>query len=88
MTTLTLLTGAIQGAISPLFAVIFEPEWQTTGCAFSYSIGNGISGAAPLVALTVVNINPIYGLGIFMILLLGIGSFGLMLGQKFTKKNY
>ena len=82
MTTLTLLTGAIQGAISPLFAVIFEPEWQTTGCAFSYSIGNGISGAAPLVALTVVNINPIYGLGIFMILLLGIGSFGLMLGQR------
>ena len=85
MTTLTLLTGAIQGAISPLFAEIFEPQWQTTGCAFSYSIGNGLSGAAPLVALTLVNINPVYGLSIFIILLLSIGSFGLMLVQKMQR---
>ncbi|WP_119343513.1 MFS transporter [Facilibium subflavum] len=87
ITVLTLLMAAIQGAISPLFAEVFEPEWQTTGCAFSYSIGNGLSGGAPLVALTMVHFDPIYGLSAFMMLLLGIGSLGLIFVKQVQKQK-
>ena len=75
----TALMAAIQGAISPLFAEVFEPQWRTTGCALSYSIGNGLSGAAPLVALTMVHYNPVYGLSACVMLLLLIGTVGFAL---------
>jgi len=76
MLIMTIFMTAIQGAISPLFVELFEPDWQTTGCAFSYSIGNGLSGASPLLALTFVHMYPVYGLGLFIMLLLIIGWFG------------
>ena len=47
---LTLLLAAIQGAISPLFARAFNTTWQATQCALAYSIGNALSGGAPLAA--------------------------------------
>ncbi|WP_119327723.1 MFS transporter [Cysteiniphilum halobium] len=79
ITILTLLMAAIQGAISPLFAEAFDSQWQTTGCALSYSIGNGISGAAPLVALSLVHVHPVYGLSILIMCLLFLGGIGLLL---------
>ncbi|WP_116964017.1 MFS transporter [Fastidiosibacter lacustris] len=79
LTVFTLFMTAIQGAISPLFAEAFDSEWRTTGCAFAYSIGNGLSGAAPLVALTLVHIHPVYGLSVLMMVLLGLGAIGLAL---------
>ena len=85
MVLFTLFMAAIQGAISPLFAEIFDAEWRTTGCAFAYSIGNGLSGGAPFVALTLVHLNPDYGLGLFMMALLLIGIFGLILAKRITK---
>ncbi|MBK2125585.1 MFS transporter [Fangia hongkongensis] len=86
MLIFTVFMAAIQGAISPLFAEIFESEWQTTGCAFSYSIGNGLAGAAPLVALTFVHIHPVYGLSFFMMGLLCIGAIGLILVKHVQKE--
>ena len=44
------LMAAIQGSVSPFFSLVFNQEWRATGCAISYSIGNSISGAAPLIA--------------------------------------
>ncbi|MEM9242465.1 MAG: MFS transporter [Pseudomonadota bacterium] len=87
MLIMTIFMTMIQGAISPLFAEVFESDWQTTGCAFSYSIGNGLSGAAPLVALTFVHMHPVYGLGLFMMLLLLIGFFGLLLLNPKNRGN-
>ena len=74
--------SAIQGAISPLFASVFDEEWRTTGCAFSYSIGNGLSGAAPMLALTVVHFHPVYGLGLLLMGLLLVGVLGMFLVHK------
>ena len=87
ITIFTLLMAAIQGSISPLFAEAFDSEWQTTGCAFSYSIGNGLSGAAPLVALSLVHIHPVYGLSILMIGLLILGTLGLWLIQHIKRQK-
>ena len=45
---ITVLLAAIQGAISPLFAQGFPAAWQATGCALAFSIGNALSGGAPM----------------------------------------
>lgn len=45
----SMIMAAIQGAVSPFFSLVFDQEWRATGCSISYSIGNGISGAAPFV---------------------------------------
>ena len=86
---LTLFMTSIQGAISPLFAETFDEQWQTTGCAFSYSVGNGISGAAPLAAMFMVHIIPHFGLGILISALIILGIIGMLLIQfmKKQKKN-
>jgi len=79
LVTLTLFTicmAAIQGAISPLFALTFEDEWIATGCALAYSIGNGLSGGAPLLAETL-NHYFKFGLTAFVIILLVIGFLGM-----------
>ncbi|TNF65968.1 MAG: MFS transporter [Gammaproteobacteria bacterium] len=73
----TLLMAATQGAISPLFASVFNKDWRTTGCAFSYSIGNGIAGAAPLIAEILSHYDPLYGMSIFILVLLVIGVIGM-----------
>ena len=73
----TLLMAATQGAISPLFASVFNKEWRTTGCAFSYSIGNGIAGAAPLIAEVLSHYDPLYGMSIFILVLLVVGMIGM-----------
>ncbi|MCF6764744.1 MFS transporter [Thiotrichales bacterium 19S3-7] len=73
----TLLMAALQGAISPLFASVFNKDWRTTGCAFSYSIGNGLAGAAPLIAEVLAHYQPFYGISLFVIALLLIGMLGM-----------
>lgn len=75
----TILMAGMQASISPLFASSFTKEWRTTGCAFSYSIGNGIAGAAPLIAEILAHYDAVYGISVFIILLLIIGSCGMWL---------
>ncbi|MFZ9035883.1 MAG: MFS transporter [Francisellaceae bacterium] len=87
-TILTVLMAAIQGAISPLFAENFDPEWRSTGCAFSYSIGNGLSGGAPLIALMLVHIHPIYGLAALMMVLLLLGAGGIWLTEIIRREKW
>ncbi len=72
----TALMAAIQGAISPYFSSVFKAEWQATACALSYSIGNGISGSAPLVVSIFVHYMGHYGLTLYVFLLVLIGSVG------------
>lgn len=72
----TVFMTAIQGAISPLFALTFDQEWMATGCALAFSIGNGLAGGAPMFAeLITHNVN--YGLSIYVILLSLIGLVGM-----------
>ncbi|MCF6807171.1 MFS transporter [Thiotrichales bacterium 19S9-12] len=75
----TLLMTMMQGAVSPLFAAVFDQQWRTTGCALSYSIGNTIAGLAPFIAETLAFYDPSYGVSLFMLLLLLIGSVGMLI---------
>lgn len=81
LTTLALLTVAIQAGVSPLFAQLFKPEWRATGCAFSYSVGNAIGGGAPLIALSLVQVSPHYGLDFMMVALMLLGSLGMLIAR-------
>lgn len=78
MLFLTLLLAAMQGAISPLFASVFGGSWQATRCALGYSIGNGLSGGAPLIAEWAVQ-HAQHGLAILFVLLSLCGLLGLVL---------
>ncbi len=81
LTIFTFCMAAIQGAISPLFAAAFEDEWIATGCALAFSIGNGLSGGAPLIAETLQHyLN--FGLSLFVITVMLIGFFGMWLIRK------
>ena len=75
----TVLMTVIQGAISPYFSKSFDYEWRATGCAFAYSVGNGISGGAPLAAVALVHYAPNLGLGVFILLLVAVGLLGIKL---------
>ena len=77
----TIGIAALQGAISPLFAIVFEDQWKNTGCAFAYGIGNGLSGGAPLLA-EILNHYFQFGLTLFVTLLLMIGFIGMYLIRK------
>ncbi|WP_144242684.1 MHS family MFS transporter [Candidatus Francisella endociliophora] len=68
--------AAIQGAVSPFFSLVFDQEWRATGCAISYSIGNGISGAAPLIASIFTAKYGISGLAIYTLILVFAGVLG------------
>ena len=70
------LMAAIQGPVSLFFSLVFEEEWRATGCAISYSIGNGISGAAPLIASIFTTKYGISGLGIYTLILIIAGILG------------
>ena len=70
--------AAIQGSISPLFALSFDEKWMATACAFAYSIGNGLSGGAPLLAEIFTHYLS-YGLPIFIIILLCLGWVGMFI---------
>ena len=78
--------AAIQGAISPLFAAAFEDEWIATGCALAYSIGNGLSGGAPLIAETLQHYIS-FGLTLFVMTAMLIGFFGMWLIRKVLAKH-
>ena len=70
------LMAAIQGSVSPFFSLVFDQEWRATGCAISYSIGNGISGAAPLIASILIGKYGISGLEIYILILVIAGVLG------------
>ncbi|MFT6835094.1 MAG: MFS family permease [Francisellaceae bacterium] len=74
-----ILMAGMQGAISPFFTSVFDAEWQATACAIAYSVGNGISGSAPLVASTFVYYYGHYGLSIYALILVAIGTVGAIL---------
>ena len=74
----TICMAAIQGAISPLFAIAFEDEWIATGCALAFSIGNGLSGGAPLIAEALQHYLS-FGLTLFVTTIMLIGFFGMWL---------
>lgn len=82
----TICMAAIQGAISPLFAAAFEDEWIATGCALAYSIGNGLSGGAPLIAETLQHYIS-FGLTLFVMTAMLIGFFGMWLIRKVLAKH-
>ena len=82
----TICMAAMQGAISPLFAAAFKKDWIATGCALAYSIGNGLSGGAPLLAETL-NHYFKFGLTAFIMILLIIGFFGMWLIRKVLLLN-
>jgi MFS family permease len=82
----TMLMATIQGAISPYFSSVFKAEWQATACAVSYSIGNGISGSAPLVASIFVHYMGHYGLTLYVFSLVIIGTIGALF-LYFIKPN-
>ncbi|MED7788727.1 MFS transporter [Francisella sp. 19X1-34] len=81
-----IIMAAIQGAVSPFFALVFDSEWRATGCAISYSIGNGISGAAPLLAGLFTAKYGISGLALYTLILVVAGTVG-SLGIYKTMKN-
>ncbi|QIW10105.1 MFS transporter [Francisella sp. LA112445] len=81
-----IIMAAIQGAVSPFFALVFENEWRATGCAISYSIGNGISGAAPLLAGIFTAKYGISGLALYTLILVVAGTIG-SLGIYKTMRN-
>ncbi|MED7818854.1 MULTISPECIES: MFS transporter [unclassified Francisella] len=81
-----IIMAAIQGAVSPFFALVFDNEWRATGCAISYSIGNGISGAAPLLAGIFTAKYGISGLALYTLVLVVAGTLG-SLGIYRTMKN-
>lgn len=81
-----IIMAAIQGAVSPFFALVFDNEWRATGCAISYSIGNGISGAAPLLAGIFTAKYGISGLALYILVLVVAGTLG-SLGIYRTMKN-
>lgn len=83
----TVFMTLIQGAISPLFADTFSEEWQTTGCALSYSIGNGVSGGVPLTAAFMIHSFPGNGLLLFTLALLVVGSFGMLIINYLQRKR-
>ncbi|AXA33339.1 MFS transporter [Francisella adeliensis] len=70
------LMAAIQGSVSPYFSLVFDEKWRATGCAISYSIGNGFSGAAPLIASIFTAKYGISGLGIYTLILIIAGILG------------
>ena len=82
----TVCMAAIQGAVSPLFSAAFQKDWIATGCALAYSIGNGLSGGAPLLAETL-NHYFKFGLTAFIMLLSIIGFFGMWLIRKVLLLN-
>lgn len=80
----TFFMAAIQGAISPLFASVFDKEWIAAGCAFAYSIGNALSGGAPMIA-EILNHYSQMGLTMFVLGLMLLGFVGIwMLGKLKT----
>ncbi|WP_150467366.1 MFS transporter [Francisella sp. SYW-9] len=81
-----IIMAAIQGAVSPFFALVFDNEWRATGCAISYSIGNGISGAAPLLAGIFTAKYGISGLALYTLILVIAGTIG-SLGIYKTMRN-
>lgn len=74
----TLLLAAIQAAISPLFASTFSSAWQATACALAYSIGNAVSGGAPLFAEFALRFLP-HGLGSLFLIFTCIGFVGMLI---------
>ena len=87
LSVFTILMASIQGAVSPYFSSIFKAEWQATACAVSYSIGNGISGSAPLVASIFVHYMGHYGLMAYAFLLAIIGCIGAFLILQIKFQN-
>lgn len=79
--------AAIQGAVSPFFSLAFDQEWRATGCAISYSIGNGISGAAPLIASIFTAQYGIYGLAFYTMILVVAGVIGALGIYSIMKRN-
>ena len=70
------LMAAIQGSVSPFFSLVFDEDCRATCCAISYSIGNGISGAAPLVASIFTAKYGVSGLAFYTMILMIIGVLG------------
>ena len=83
---LTIIMAAIQGAVAPFFAAIFRPEWQASACALAYSLGNGISGSAPMVADTFVHYFGHQGLVWYALSLVAIGSIGALMIFRHLQK--
>ena len=79
--------ASIQGSVSPFFSFVFDQEWKATGCAISYSIGNGISGSAPLIASILTGKYSISGLEIYILILVIVGVLG-SIGIYKTMKLY
>lgn len=84
--TFCIIMAAVQGAVSPFFSLVFEEQWRATGCSISYSIGNGISGAAPLLASIFTARFGITGLAIYTLILVIAGVVG-AIGIYSTMKN-
>ncbi len=79
---MTIIMAFMQATVSPLFAMAFEQEWRTTGCAFSYGVGNGLAGSAPLVAALILHWLPHWGLAFLIMGLILLGIVGMVLIYK------
>lgn len=84
---ITVLLAAIQGAISPLFAQGFPAAWQATGCALAFSIGNALSGGAPMAVEYAVHVFD-HGLADLFLLFTLIGLLGMMFYYRSSEDSF